>query len=374
MQPWMPRARWVFGAATLLGLSSTLQAWRLSTLTMRPADVAVTDLLALNLAYWYVPAALTRPIFRLSHRLRIPEGHWTIAAGVHALAAIGYSIVHLACMLSVRGLLWPDAGKPMDYAWTSFAQRLYLNNFDWALMTYSTIVGVSYAVAYYREAQDRALKAAQLETRLMETRLRTLEAELHPHFLFNTLHAISTLIHSKPDAADRMISRLSDLLRLTFDRSGAPRIALQEEVEFLQKYLDIEQTRFQDRLEVEYHIDPDTLDAEVPRLILQPLVENAIKHGLSPKPGRGWIRVSAARYADRLSLEVRDNGVGLSERARTRLHDGVGLSNTRDRLACLYGTAHRLEFSNEAEGLAVKLEIPFRLAASGSDEATPRVA
>jgi signal transduction histidine kinase len=374
MPPWMPKARWIFGAATLLGLSSTLQAYRLSTLMLKPTDVAITDLLALNLAYWYVPAALTRPIFRLAHRLRLTEPHWSLAVGVHALAAVGYSIVHVACMLGVRGMLWPAAGKPVDYAWTSFVQRLYLNNFDWALMTYSTIVGVSYAVAYYREAQDRTLRAAQLETRLMETRLRTLEAELHPHFLFNTLHAISTLIHSKPDAADRMISRLSDLLRLTFDRSGAPRITLQEEVEFLQKYLDIEQTRFQDRLEVEYQIDPDTLDAEVPRLILQPLVENAIKHGLSPKPGRGLIRITAVRRDDRLALEVRDNGVGLSARARTRLHDGVGLSNTRDRLACLYGSAHRLDFSGEAEGLAVQLEIPFRLCASGSDQTATRVA
>jgi two-component system, LytTR family, sensor kinase len=374
MPAWMPKARWVFGAATVLGLSSTLQAYRLSTLMLKPSDVAFTDLFILNLAYWYVPAALTRPIFRLSHRLRMTEPHWAAAVGVHALAAIGYSVVHLACMLSVRGLLWPAAGKPMDYAWTSFVQRLYLNNFDWALMTYSTIVGVSYAVAYYREAQDRTLKAAQLEARLMETRLRTLEAELHPHFLFNTLHAISTLIHSKPDAADRMISRLSDLLRLTFDRTGAPRITLQEEVEFLQKYLDIEQTRFQDRLEVEYQIDPDTLDAEVPRLILQPLVENAIKHGLAPKPGQGLIRISAVRRDDRLALEVRDNGVGLNARARTRLHDGVGLSNTRDRLGCLYGAAHRLDFSDEAEGLAVRLEIPFRLCASGNDQTASRVA
>jgi signal transduction histidine kinase len=366
----MPKARWIFGVATLLGLSSTLQAYRLSTLMLKPADVALTDLLVLNLAYWYVPAILTRPIFRLAHRLRLTEPHWTVAVSVHAVAAIGYSIVHLACMLAVRGMLWPAAGKPVDFAWTTFAQRLYLNNFDWALMTYSTIVGVSYAVAYYRESQDRALKAAQLEARLMETRLRTLEAELHPHFLFNTLHAISTLVHSKPDAADRMISRLSDLLRLTFDRSGAPRITLQEEVEFLQKYLDIEQTRFQDRLEVEYHIDPEALDAEVPRLILQPLVENAIKHGLSPKPGRGLIRIAAARRDDRLLLEVRDNGVGLSPRARTRLHDGVGLSNTRDRLACLYGTAHRLDFSDEAEGLTVRLEIPFQLCASGDQTAT----
>ena len=160
-------------------------------------------------------------------------------------------------------------------------------NLDWALMTYAAIVGLSYALGYYRESQARALKAAQLETSLAEARLKTLEAELHPHFLFNTLHAISSLIHTQPDSADRMISRLSDLLRITFARSGAARVPLQEELEFLQKYLEIEQTRFQDRLTVKFEIDPETLDAEVPRLILQPLVENAIKHGVAPRSGPG---------------------------------------------------------------------------------------
>ena len=366
-RPWMPPARWIFGAATLLGLSSTLQAYRLTTLNLKPPDVALADLLILNLVYWYIPAALTRPIFRLAHRLRVVDGHWSRAASLHALAALAYSIVHTAGMMAVRGVVLSDAARPAEYAWT-FVQRLYFMNLDWTLMTYSTIVGVSYAVAYYREAQARALKAAQLETRLVETRLRTLEAELHPHFLFNTLHAISTLVHSKPDAADRMISRLSDLLRLTFDRTGAPRIPLHEEVEFLQKYLEIEQTRFQDRLTVEYAIDPDTLDAEVPRLILQPLVENAIKHGVSPKPGQGLIRISAEHYDDRLALEVRDNGVGLTE--RTRLHGGVGLSNTRDRLDCLYGPAHRFDFIETPEGLGVRIEIPFRPAESGSHSAS----
>ena len=147
-------------------------------------------------------------------------------------------------------------------------------------------------MTYYRESQARAVKEAQLETDLAQARLRTLEAELHPHFLFNTLHAISSLVHTNPDGADRMISRLSDLLRLTFDRSGAPRVSLQEELEFLQKYLEIEQTRFHDRLSVHFDIDPETLDAEVPRLILQPLVENAIKHGVSP-PGAGLVQISA---------------------------------------------------------------------------------
>ncbi|MCA1560127.1 MAG: histidine kinase [Acidobacteria bacterium] len=174
----------------------------------------------------------------------------------------------------------------------------------------------------------------------MEARLRTLEAELHPHFLFNTLHAISTLVHTKPDAADRMISRLSDLLRITFDRSGAPRVSLQEELEFLQKYLEIEQTRFQDRLTVKFDIEPDTLDAEVPRLILQPLVENAIKHGVSPRSAPGLVRISARRSEGTLHLEVSDDGVGLSPGGRARLHTGVGLSNTRARLECLYRRRH----------------------------------
>jgi sensor histidine kinase YesM len=170
-----------------------------------------------------------------------------------------------------------------------------------------------------------------------------------------------------------MISRLSDLLRLTFDRTGAPRVTLQEELEFLQKYLEIEQTRFQDRLSLRYEIDPETLDAEVPRLILQPLVENAIKHGVSPRAGQGLIQISSQRRDDTLWLEVHDNGVGLSAGARARLDAGVGLSNTRDRLQCIYGEAHRLEFSEGAGGLAVRVEIPFnRTPASG--EAAFRVA
>jgi sensor histidine kinase YesM len=171
-----------------------------------------------------------------------------------------------------------------------------------------------------------------------------------------------------------MISRLSDLLRLTFDRSGAPRIPLQEELEFLQKYLEIEQTRFHDRLSVRFDIDPDTLDAEVPRLILQPLVENAIKHGVSPKPGAGLVQISTRRQGDNLWIEVSDNGVGLSAGARQRLRSGVGLSNTRDRLECLYGDAHRIEFSDDTRGLAVRLQFPFRSAVTHSSEAAFQVA
>jgi two-component system, LytTR family, sensor kinase len=355
---WTPPLRWVLGAATILGLFSTLQAYRLTTLNIKPPDVYFRDLLFLNLAYWYVPALLTPTFFRLAHRLRRRPDHWLLTLGVHAIAAGVFSVVHFACMMGVRLAMWPGAGKMPAVEWTAFAQRMYLTNLDWALMTYSAIIGLSYALAYYQESQERALKAAHLETRLAEARLRTLEAELHPHFLFNTLHAISTLVHSKPETADRMISRLSDLLRLTFDRSGEAEVTLQEELEFLQKYLEIEQTRFQDRLTVRFNIDPETLDAEVPRMILQPLVENAIKHGITPRVAAGHLHIAVRRRDDTLTLEVLDDGVGT--RGSQPLSEGVGLGNARARLASLYGTQQRLDAgARPGGGFNVKIEIPF---------------
>jgi signal transduction histidine kinase len=372
---WTPPVRIVFGAATLLGIFSTLQAYRLTALNINDTmDLEVWRLLVLNLGYWYVPAALTVTIFRLAQRFRVDATGWPRALSVHAAAAGAFSIVHLGAMIGVRALLWPGRLFPGYGSWTSFVQRIYLTNLDWALMTYSAIVGLSYALGYYRESQARAIGAANLEARLAQARLRTLEAELHPHFLFNTLHAISTLVHTQPDAADRMISRLSDLLRITFSRSEAACVPLHEELEFLQKYLEIEQTRFQDRLTVEYDIDPETLDAEVPRLILQPLVENAIKHGVAPRPGPGRIAIGSRSENQQLQLTVRDNGAGLSNAARAGLHDGVGLSNTRNRLECLYGTAHALTFIESSEGLSVEMRLPFHHLSAGPEETATQVA
>ena len=371
---WTPPVRLVFGAATLLGIFSTLQAYRLTALNINEKmDIVVWRLLVLNLALWYVPAALTGPIFRIAQHFRVDTTDWPRALGVHALAAITFSIVHLAAMMGVRAVLWP--GMFTGYgSWTSFVQRSYLMSLDWALMTYAAIVGLSYALGYYRESQARAIGAAHLEARLAEARLKTLEAELHPHFLFNTLHAISTLVHTQPEAADRMISRLSDLLRITFSRSGAACVPLQEELEFLQKYLEIEQTRFQDRLTVEYEIDPDTLDAEVPRLILQPIVENAIKHGVAPRTAPGRITIGSRLENSQVSLLVRDNGPGLSDSARAGLHEGVGLSNTRDRLECLYGTAQALNLIESGQGLSVEMRLPYRCVLATADETATRVA
>jgi LytS/YehU family sensor histidine kinase len=222
----------------------------------------------------------------------------------------------------------------------------------------------------------REKRTAQLETKLVEAQLKTLQGQLHPHFLFNTLHAISALIHRDADDADRMVSRLSDLLRLTLERDGVQEVSLKEELEFLQKYLEIEQIRFQDRLTVKFSVQPQVLDARVPTLILQPVVENAIRHGIGPQTGGGLVEVTARAEGDTLWLQVRDTGAGLSEDALTALQKGIGLSNTRARLECLYGSHSRFEFSNALGGLTVRIVIPLRVESTPAAESkqTPRVA
>ena len=289
---WTPPWRWVFGVATALGLFSWVQAYRLTLVNQKPGvplEAGLTwQLLVLNLALWYVPALLMPAVVRIARQFPLDAaGQRLRAVGVHAMGALLFAAADFTAMLGVRFALWTDAGKWPGATWPQFLQRALFDQLDWMLMVYAVIVGASHAIAFYHESQQRKLAAAQLEARLMEARLKTLEAELHPHFLFNTLHAISTLVHRDPDSADRMISRLSDLLRITFDRSGDAKVSLKEEIDFLQKYLDIEQMRFQDRLAVSVSIDPDALDGEVPRMILQPIVENAIKHG--PGGGRAAI-------------------------------------------------------------------------------------
>lgn len=375
----MPPARWILGVIALLAVSSTLQAWRLDALSKMAEPMTrtyVAKLFVLNLAYWTIPALCLPAIVTVARRFRFDNGHKVTAVGVHLMAAFAFAFVRQCGMISVRVLLWPNlAFKAAATPWSIYFQRQLLNDLDWCLMVYASIVGVSHAVAYYHESQQRKVNQATLETSLVEARLKTLQAELHPHFLFNTLHAISTLVHRDPESADRMISRLSDLLRITFDRSGEARVSLKDEIDFLQKYLEIEQTRFQDRLTVRVEIDPDALDAEVPRMILQPLVENAIKHGVGKRSDGGYVNITAAREGDRLWMQVRDNGGGLQGGTVRALNKGVGLSNTRARLDCLYGGSHQLVFSDQRGGLAVRVEIPYtRAAATTTAAAAFRVA
>jgi two-component system LytT family sensor kinase len=372
---WTPPWSWVFGAATAFGLFSFLQAYRLTLLNSKPGmTIDAGKLLILNLALWYLPAVMMPAIVSAARTFPFESGRRLRAIAAHTAGALLFSFAHLVGLLGVRFLLWENGGKHPNATWAQYFQNRSFEQMDWSLMVYAVIVGVSHAVAYYSELQERKLKAAQLETRLIEARLKTLEAELHPHFLFNTLHAISTLVHRDPESADRMISRLSDLLRITFDRSGEPKVSLKEEMDFLQKYLDIEQTRFQDRLTVSVNIDSDALDGEVPRMILQPLVENAIKHGIAGRSGGDHVQIRAGLEGERLWMQVRDNGAGLQVGTLKALRTGVGLSNTRARLDCLYGRHYRLEFSDKHGGLSVLIEIPYQRVTVSGPPAAFRVA
>jgi two-component system LytT family sensor kinase len=255
---------------------------------------------------------------------------------------------------------WVALAEERPFVWTTEVQKAALLYFDWEMITYWAIVGLSHALLYYRESRGRAVRAAQLEVKLAEAQLKTLHQQLQPHFLFNTLHAISTLMHRDVDAADRMLMRLSDLLRIALENLGRREVSLQAELEFLERYLQIEQTRFADRLVVRFDIQPDARDTRVPSMLLQPLVENAIKHGVARKAGVGRIDISARREGDKLRLEVRDNGVGLSEDALTALQKGIGVSTTRARLHHLFGADYRFEFHRLQEGLAVVVAVPWR--------------
>lgn len=223
---------------------------------------------------------------------------------------------------------------------------------------YWVIVSVVHALTYYRRSQERERNALELEGRLAEAKLQTLQMQLHPHFLFNTLNAIATLVHKDPQAADEMIGNLSELLRATLE-TAQQEIPLRQELVFLDRYLEIQQVRFGDRLRIEKRIDASALDGQVPTLILQPLVENAIRHGIEPQPGTGLVRIRADLIDGRLQLEVADNGKGLKEASKSA--DGIGLSNTRARLQALYGNAARLVIESGADGgCSVQLQLPYR--------------
>jgi two-component system, LytTR family, sensor kinase len=344
--------------STVLGVLTGLQAYNYVALVSehkQPFNV----LLGLNLTYWWSWALLVPGVLWLARRYRFERGSWQKAAFMHVLGVVVFTAAHVALATSARGVIMTQlAERPFEW-WMYFRDRFFLN-FDWEMMTYWALVAFVNALDYQRESQEREITAAQLQTQLAEAQLEALQRQLHPHFLFNTLNTIATLMHRDVHAADEMLVQLSDLLRLTLDRIGTQQVSLKDEVDFLKKYLEIEQTRFGDRLVVNIDIDPEVLDAPVPNLILQPLVENALRHGIGPRVGVGRVDVTASQSDGLLTLTVRDNGVGLSPDKLNAFHSGVGLSNTRSRLENLYGGRHRFEFQTPpGGGLLVTIVIPM---------------
>jgi len=239
---------------------------------------------------------------------------------------------------------------------------LYLNVF-----IYWCIVGCSHIARLYHDANVRALVAAQLEAELASARLDVLKTQLHPHFLFNVLNGISTLIHRDVSTADKMLTKLSILLRTALDRSNTNQVTLREETEFLNEYLAIEQLRFGESLQINFDIDDGLQDAIVPSFLFQPLVENAIKHGLEGGSRPGNVYVSCRKMEGHLRLEVSDDGVGLNT-DEDIMTSGVGLSNLQARLQRLYGGDHYVAFDDGPKGgLAVVVTIPFQISSQNSE-------
>jgi two-component system, LytTR family, sensor kinase len=227
---------------------------------------------------------------------------------------------------------------------------------------------IAHALSYYRRYRERELRAAQLEGQLAKAHLQSLKGQLQPHFLFNTLHSISALMLTDVSAADRVMSRLSDLLRISLDNVGTQITTLRRELEFVNCYLEIEKVRFEERMKVTLDIAPETLDAQVPHLLLQPLVDNAVKHGISKLLEGGEIRISVHRHDDKLQFEVKDNGPGLGTQAMLPTN-GLGLSITRQRLESLYGQEQSLELISPPKGgVTIRVCIPF-LVQPGNDSA-----
>ena len=357
----------ITGFWTLVGLMFASQWYVGNNANGYPTPWANAVTWALS-EYW-VWAALT-PLILLSGRpFFIDRDNWRRPLAAHLLLGLCFASSHLLLMSFVEQLtVWAHhPGKQMSFqlsAWYYFTKKFHM-----AFLTYWVITGVSHAFEFYRRNRRNELRASQLEAQLSRAELHALKMQLHPHFLFNTLNTISALVHRDPRAADRMVARLGDLLRLTLDNQGVEEVSLKEELEFLQKYLEIEQTRFHDRLTVEVDVDPASLDARLPNLLLQPLVENAIKHGVSARPGAGRIEISARRENGTLNLRVRDDGNGLPAYSRPDCsRSGVGLANTRARLLQLYGDAQRFELANaEGGGCVVTISLPYH---SDDDDAS----
>lgn len=258
---------------------------------------------------------------------------------------------------------------PPQFPWNdvTFAEKLgivALRYFGTFLMLYFGILGIQHASLYYRAYQTRELQATLLESQLANAQLDVLKMQLQPHFLFNTLNTIASLLYKDLAGAQRMIVRLSDLLRLSLESSTSHEVPLEEEIRFLEQYVEIQRVRFQDRLSVDYEIDDNCRDILVPRLILQPLVENSIRHGIGESAQSAQIEVAAFCEGGRLVLEVRDNGSGVAAVANRENAPGIGIRNTRARLMQLYGDQQSMSFYDvKPRGITARIEIPSRATA-----------
>ncbi len=307
----------------------------------------------------YFGTLLLLPIIACARRFRFEGTNWRRFVSFHLLLMIGFSVAHTTCLLWSRRLIYWLVGFS-QYQFGILPIR-YLMEFANDALFYILTVIVVYLFDHYRQSRDRELKTAQLEAQLAQAQLQALQAQIHPHFLFNALNTISSVIYEDVAAADTMIARLSDFLRHSLTTSDRQEVRLADELRFLNLYLDIMRPRLDERLQVDFAIESATDDALVPKLILQPLVENSIKHAADPQSGAVSIAVRVARENGSLLIEVQDEGAGATTPTRKPAGNGVGLTNTAERLKRLYGEAHEFRVQQaQAGGTLVRLKMPYR--------------
>jgi two-component system LytT family sensor kinase len=370
---------WAF--ITLANVGSLYELYSSSGGSMR-----ISDLLGMECSQTLTYFPLTPFVFAFAIRCPVQRSNWIRRSLEHLAGGLIFSITHI----TLRGLThyayfdaqlhgWASAigrSQPDGFRvqWHVLEQLFFRNVVDDITGTYLPIVLVAHAVAYYWRFRERELRTSQLETQLAKAHLQTLKSQLQPHFLFNTLHSISALMLTDVPAADKMMTRLSDLLRMSLEDNQAQVTTLNRELEFVNGYLGIENIRFEDRLKTVIEVAPETLDAEVPHLLLQPLVENAVIHGISRLSSGGEIRITAERDGPNLNIRVRDNGPGLGNRDGPRSKVGLGLKATRERLETLFGIAQSFEVRTPVEGgVEACIRIPFRAhQAFGTNEIASR--
>jgi len=317
--------------------------------------ISWAQLLAWNLSISFVWSLLTPIIYELSLRYTFDRTNWRLSLLIHVVASVVLTSIAAIALARLSPMItWIK--EPSVPFFAHVLSRTFMD-----IPRYWYIVLITQAIAFYGKYQERQLISSQLEAQLARAQLEVLKIQLEPHFLFNTLNSIAALARYDGEAAEHMTLQLADLLRMSLDGVGVQEVPLEQELTFLQKYIDIQQTRFRDRLQVESDIDPRTLDTFVPNLILQPLVENAIRHGIGPRRAPGLVRISTWRDHDDVWMEIRDNGAGLTRGRGALPPEGVGLRNTRGRLQQLYNENHAMVLEDTpGGGCTVKIRVPYR--------------
>jgi hypothetical protein len=332
---------------TLFGLIESTNAYVAQR--QRGAEASYLRALINNMPWWWFWALLTPVVFSIARRVRLDGGRLPRAVATHLVAGVGLVAIHILAAGTL--FYYTSQARALGRGLDEQLLGITLSFLPSELLTYAAIVGAYLAFEYSGRARAGELRAARLEAQASEARLSALRMELNPHFLFNTLNGIAGLVRLREnETAVRMLAQLGDMLRHTLAGSGPAEVPLEEDLALLDRYIALEQMRFRDRLTIERAIEPEARSALVPPLLLQPLVENALRHGVGAEPGAVRLTISARVEGGMLELVVADSGGGLRGDAARRGRNGVGLANTRARLAELYGDGGTVELRNGARG------------------------